>query len=256
MNRIELEDNGFPWSADAVEFMQSSYTDVIEKLCKLHGDNYIVFGCEVTGGSISSGAIVVDGELIPFEAGAYNAKFTISETSENVEYSDQVQRPAFFTRVARCTSNGSYNLADFKRIRTHEVFGETDWVSCQVDSRINFNPWNSSANWTDYVASAGFDYLAALKARRDANGNVFLLGGGGMITGITASYTFATLPEGMRPKKITYIPVDGYKGNYEGNQPVVMKGYGWVTPSGQVNVAAELSAGGFCPVFNCSFNID
>jgi hypothetical protein len=76
----------------------------------------ILYGCELVSGNRTAGAIVINGELLPFEASPDNAKIEIVETVENAVYRDGVSRPAYKTRTAKCSSIGTINLSNLKLI--------------------------------------------------------------------------------------------------------------------------------------------
>ena len=258
MNRIELEDNGFPFSADTVRFMQSAQSEGLKNLCKAIGDNFIAWGCEVSGTTISAGAIVVDGEMIPFEAGTYNAKFKIEETSSSVIYQDQVQRSAYFTRKAVCSANGSYTLANFPRISKAKVYTESGWTTVPFDNTGTWADSSAAMDGTTIAETAMDDNV--LKANRLPSGQVVLIGGGKYRSDLAsdpAEYPYAQLPEGFRPSSLRYVPVTGY-GRYNG-LTYTLVGYAWIYPNGLINLPADFCGSGnvtYSPLFNCVFDLD
>jgi len=117
MNELKINRaTGFPVKKKTFEFLQEAYGSAIKHLCKMHGDNVILYGCELVGANRTAGAVVINGELLPFEASPDNAKILIIEQSEPVEYQGGELLPAYYTRVAKCGSTGTVNLADLKRI--------------------------------------------------------------------------------------------------------------------------------------------
>ena len=116
MNKLEIQGQGFPVTKQTFEFMQQAYTTAIQHLSKMFGDNLILYGCDLVGSNRTAGAVVINGELLPFEASPHNAKIAIVETVENATYQSGVSLPAYKTRVAKCSSTGTVNLADLKRI--------------------------------------------------------------------------------------------------------------------------------------------
>lgn len=253
MNKIVLEDNGFPFSATAVRFLQTAASDGIKNLAKAFGEDCILFGCDVNGNAISAGAIVVNGEVIPFEAGTYNAKFTIEETTASVTYKDNVQRAAYYTRVARCSATGSYTLANFPRIRTVKQHTPIDWAALTYDSAVS-NDAPSSSVITSMFGSE-------LKAKMSANGDVAICGGG-KFRSTTSAYTYTTLPASMRPKSERLIPVTAFvSSNTAGRTSLTtIVGMAKVQTDGKVVIPAELATNGaqeaIAPFFNAVFNVD
>ena len=277
MDRIELEDNGFPFSAASVRFMQSAQASGLTNLCKALGNNFIAWGCEVSGGSISAGAVVVDGEIIPFAAGAYNAKFKIEETSTSVTYQDQVQRAAYFTRVASCSANGSYTLANFPRMKAvlealleTPSYTESEWVDIA---------FNSSYSWTDISRGEGcsdHDWYeddifsttssgSQFKAKRTADGTVRLIGGHKRpsVGETPGPYVYATLPEGFRPSSDRMVKVTWYTLRVdliasESTYTLLRReGYATVKPNGDIVIPALVTDHGhsFAPLFSDSFHL-
>lgn len=252
MNKIILEDNGFPVSANTLRFLQGSASDGIKNLAKSFGDDCILYGCEVNGNAISAGAVVVNGEVIPFEAGTYNAKFTIDETTTSVTYKDNVQRAAYYTRVARCSATGSYTLANFPRIRTVKQHTPIDWAALTYDSSVSEDPVSS-------VITSMFG--SELKAKMSANGDVAICGGG-KYRNTTSAYTYTTLPASMRPRSERLIPVTAFvSSNTAGRTSLTtIVGMAKVQTDGKVVIPAELAANGvheyIAPFFNAVFNVD
>jgi microcystin-dependent protein len=114
MNRIELFSGGFPATITTFEFLQSAYGDAIQALTKLGGDNYIFYGLEISSTAISGGAIVYDGEYLPFLAGDYDDTIGIYETVVNVSYNQDSDndgtldvKRAYVQRYAKCGDDGT-----------------------------------------------------------------------------------------------------------------------------------------------------
>lgn len=257
MDRIELEDNGFPFSAKAVRFLQGITSGAVESLCRMHGDNFIAYGCGVAGNRIEEGAIVVDGEIIPFAEGTYNQKFDIEENAESVVYKDGTQLPAYYTRVARCTANGKYELANFPRIRTVKRYEAIGWTEV---------PFSDQANYEETRVLSVTDMFnhyngtpKALKASRDTGGTVSLCGGGryGYVSSRAGSYVLATLPQAFRPASDKLVPVLAQVMMGDGASSGIYAGFATVKVNGNIVIPEELISGnGIIPYFNSQFSID
>ena len=136
MNRIELEDNGFPFRAQTVRFLQDSYASAVngiaKAICKERGSDYVIIdGVEQVGTKLTSGTILFNGEVVPFEESSNNAYIQVVETVRSETYKSGLLLPAYFTRVARTTQAyvpGTYPLSSFKRINVQPP-AETDWQS-------------------------------------------------------------------------------------------------------------------------------
>ncbi|HAX15702.1 MAG: hypothetical protein CMF34_01775 [Leeuwenhoekiella sp.] len=123
MNKLEIQGSGFPGTNKTWRFVRDMINDV-HKLTALGGQNYIVTGCTVNGGQVSAGYVVINGELLPFEAGALAADVIIVETVENTTYLEDLdqdgqgdEKQTYFTRVARFGSGaGSVAWNTLERI--------------------------------------------------------------------------------------------------------------------------------------------
>ena len=135
MNNLNiLQDQGFPVQAKTLRFLQEAYQGAIQHLASMYGANMILYGCELVSGNRTAGAVVINGELLTFEAGADAAKVSIVETIEQAVFQGGEALPAYYTRKARCASVGVVNFADLKRLPAF-VKGiaqpkETDWANC------------------------------------------------------------------------------------------------------------------------------
>lgn len=256
MNKIELEDINFPWSADAVRFMQNAYGEILENIGTALGHNAVLYGVEHSGSYATVGAVVVDGEIIPFESGLWTeGKFTIVETSQSVIYADQVQREAFFTRVARCSASGEYDLSNFPRLGNLPVkYAPIDWTSVTFDDAVT-----GVAGAENTILHSGLED-GVLKAYRDESGNVTLHGGGKFRPNTSDAYILATLPESFRPKGTRIIPVTVFHmPHQETNRTVVA--YATVMASGAIIIPACIAQPNngntnYIPYFNSTFSID
>lgn len=123
MNKLEIQGSGFPGTNKTWRFVRDMINDV-HKLTALGGQNYIVTGCTENGGQVSAGYVVINGELLPFEAGALAADVIIVETVENTTYLEDLdqdgqgdEKQTYFTRVARFGSGaGSVAWNTLERI--------------------------------------------------------------------------------------------------------------------------------------------
>lgn len=133
---FNTQPDGFPLESDAtLGFMQSNYQDTIRALAKLAGaDNIIITGVEDTGGSVSEGWILHDGDLVYFEAGTKSTYFIIEEVATQKANSNGALVDRYFTKVAK--------------------FGTgPDQVAFSVLTRINH--LEALGNYIQYIASGG-----------------------------------------------------------------------------------------------------
>jgi microcystin-dependent protein len=127
MNKINFtaKDN-FPLSSDTMEMMQQMI-GLSANMALLGGTNYILSGCVASGTNVSSGIIVINGELVPFEGGAKKAKITIQQTSKTLTAFGVEYPEAYIYRVAKFSDTGEYDWLGFSRVVTNR----------EIEDRIN-----------------------------------------------------------------------------------------------------------------------
>ena len=121
MNKINFTaKDSFPLSADTMEMMQKMI-GLNANMALLGGLSYILSGCTDDGsGNISAGMIVVNGEILPFEAGAKKAKITIQQTSKALAAFGVDYPEAYIYRTAKFSDTGEYNWSDFVQVLTNQ----------------------------------------------------------------------------------------------------------------------------------------
>ena len=119
MNNINFTaKNSFPLSTAVMGFLQDM-VKLNADFAALGGTNYILAGCADDGsGNVSAGSIVINGEILPFEAGKKKAKITVHQkpktlTAFGVDYPE-----ALINRTAKFSDTGEYNWGDFARVET------------------------------------------------------------------------------------------------------------------------------------------
>lgn len=116
MNKLKLDNiGGLHFYQDALAYMHNAAREAILQISKAVGNNAIVEGCELAGGVISNGIVVIDNEIMPFEGGATMPYIAVSEIAANEEFEDGTPKQVYFTRKAVLAGSG-IPLADFKRI--------------------------------------------------------------------------------------------------------------------------------------------
>jgi microcystin-dependent protein len=127
MNKINFtaKDN-FPLSSDTMEMMQQMIA-LSASMALLGGSNYILSGCEDDGTNVSGGIIVINGEMLPLEAGTKKAKITVRQTSRKLTAFGVEYPEAYIYRTAGFSDTGEYSWSDFVRILTNR----------QLENKIN-----------------------------------------------------------------------------------------------------------------------
>ena len=120
MNRLDLtQTGGFPLETDKLDFMQDSYT-LLQNLATSIGAAFpcIVSGCVVTGGDVSAGIMIIEGEVVNFLGGPLDTNVKIIETVTNETYEDGNSKPVYVIRAAQFSLTGTIPFASFIRIES------------------------------------------------------------------------------------------------------------------------------------------
>lgn len=120
MNNADFntQPNGFPLESDAtLGFMQTDYQSAIRGLGAYFGDLVIISGMVETGANVSSGWIMVGGDLVFFQGGAKQATFVITTTSVSKANQNGTLVARYFTKKAQFgTGSGQYNYSALQRL--------------------------------------------------------------------------------------------------------------------------------------------
>lgn len=113
MNKIDFSHlGGMPVTQDRLDFLQQSYTAGFTAIAKLCGDKTILQGVENSGGTVSDGWIVINGEILPFVGGALAANVIIVETPTSYTFADGSSHDVEFVRYATLGSLGGFPFTD------------------------------------------------------------------------------------------------------------------------------------------------
>lgn len=110
MDVIKLYSGGFPLTTERLQFLQDAYGKAITQLSKVAGaGNTIIDGAVESGGNITDGVIIVNGEVLPFVGGVFDARVAIFETVYDVPYNEDIDdngeldlKPSDVVRIAKC----------------------------------------------------------------------------------------------------------------------------------------------------------
>ena len=112
--------DNFPVSTFTYDFLQKM-AQLAGNLAQLGGQNYVLSGCTDDGdGNVSAGLIVINGEIMPFEAGTKKTKITIQETKDTDHYNGVDYPESYVHRVAKFADNGCYNWSDCVQVLTNK----------------------------------------------------------------------------------------------------------------------------------------
>ncbi|GGB14243.1 hypothetical protein [Mucilaginibacter rubeus] len=128
MNRYDFtQPGGFPFDQGVLQFMQDCI-NTAASAANLSGPMSILSGCVASGGSVSNGVVVINGEILPFTGGVAQAKVIIMEEATSLTFEDNVSRTVKYVRTAKFGDNGvsSYLWANFKRNTAEGVLARLD----------------------------------------------------------------------------------------------------------------------------------
>lgn len=155
MNNINFSSgNGFPLEANTLNFMQSDYQNAVKGIAKMVGNMTILAGLEQSGNTLTEGWIVIDDELIKFEAGAPTTSFYIQETVSQKANSNGVLIDRYFVRTARFGTSATginYTFADLKRVTGLELLSRafsTSIAENAIVSGCTFSYNSGSGVWS------------------------------------------------------------------------------------------------------------
>ena len=101
MNSIDFSHSGgFPLDTDTLDFLQKSYTNPIQALTKLGGDNYIISGVEDDGAKTTDGWVVIKGDIMPFKGDLKQETIIVLDTVQTVDFENGAEYETYFTRYA------------------------------------------------------------------------------------------------------------------------------------------------------------
>ena len=142
MNSIDfLKYTEFPVSAETYNFMQDMIA-LVAKLSSIAGNNCILSGCIDAGSTVSSGYVVINGEILPFAGGAKSTYVIVEETKTDVQVLEQNYQGLYTSRMAKFgAGTGQIAWSSFTRI--------TDILSLAASvTTLNGNFQNHLSNHT------------------------------------------------------------------------------------------------------------
>lgn len=120
MNTINFTGrNNFPLSVETMTFLQEMI-GTVGTLALLGGDTYILSGCETTDLNVSSGYVVIDGEILKFTGGALQEYVYIKESKRTVTAQGYTFSDVYNTRTVEFGyGDTKYKWEDFKRVSSN-----------------------------------------------------------------------------------------------------------------------------------------
>lgn len=109
---------GFPLEQERLSWMQQSYTEALQAVSSLIGDNVIVSGCVVAGTNVTDGWVVVGGELLPFKGGVKQNTFSIRNITTSLEFEDSNFKEVQFYKYCEFGTDNPINFDSLTRLKT------------------------------------------------------------------------------------------------------------------------------------------
>jgi len=153
MNNINFTaKNSFPLSTEVMGFLQDM-VKLNANFAALGGANYILAGCVDDGsGNVSAGSIVINGEILPLEAGKKKTKITVQQKHKTLTAFGADYPEALISRTAKFSDTGEYNWGNFARVLTNS----------QIEEKINKIsgvPVGSVLMWSGKIGDFSNEYM-------------------------------------------------------------------------------------------------
>jgi len=224
MNKIDFTKyQEFPVSAETYGFMQNMM-QLVAKLASLGGTNYILDGCVTSGGNVSAGTVVINGELLPFAGGVVNTHVVITESKTGVQVYDINYADLYYDRKV-VFGGGSNQIAwnSFQKVTDLLTLANKGVTWSNISGKPSaFTPLNHSHPWSEvsekpasYPPSTHTHQFTILRT------GSFYLGD----TGSDSKFTIAFDPE-LDDRNYTVLPVlridEGLLWNWGSNNDAFM----------------------------------
>ena len=124
---------GFPLTQDVLDYMQNGYSEAIQALVGVLGDNMILSGAAYNGTCFMDGWVINNGEVLPFVGGTASfsgnpnsVSISVFETSELLVFDGNTPKAVKFSRFVGLGAGGQNpkTLADLKSVATHKKSGQ------------------------------------------------------------------------------------------------------------------------------------
>lgn len=125
---------GFPLEQERLSWMQQSYTEALQAVSSLIGDNVIVSGCVVAGSNVTDGWVVVGGELLPFKGGVKQDTFSIRNIATALEFEDASFKEVQFYKYCEFGTDNPINFDSLTRLKTvKDIVGSIKSIDTSIE---------------------------------------------------------------------------------------------------------------------------
>jgi hypothetical protein len=117
MKALDFSKNGgLRFTQDILGYMQTGYLEAILAIGRSFGDKLILSGCNVVGGIVTDGWLLVDGEPIEFVSSTLDTKVVLNEATQNVIFKNGLAQPIIKQVTATCSPVGNFDFSLLKRL--------------------------------------------------------------------------------------------------------------------------------------------
>jgi hypothetical protein len=163
MNRIDFtQPNGFPLEANTLDFMQSDYQNALKGMSAFFGDFTIISGLTVSGGLVSDGWILVDGELVYFQGGTLQGSYYIELTVVKKANQNGALIERYYTKKARFGTSIIYPQYDYyqlQRLPTLKEFQNAINGLVGFENAVILSGCEETVTGANIAITAGFVYM-------------------------------------------------------------------------------------------------
>lgn len=125
MKKLLFSGTGFPGSIKTLQVIQENILNVVQNIALSHENYTVLYGMNVVGSTISSGAFVYNGEIISFTQSPTGTKITINEVVEMGDFNTNPSNktsleslPAYSSKSAQ-TGTGGIHTFDFTQLKRY-----------------------------------------------------------------------------------------------------------------------------------------
>lgn len=188
--KVPTPSNGYPFNWDDIEFALATQTydggiiSALEGVLTVYGNNFIVSGCEISGGTMAAGWIMLDGELIKVDSHTATNDYFVKTTSYNSDGNKQTQLGSTVDAYEenRATSTAaSGNLKNDNRFSgSYTIVTNNDVEKTKLNETINITVNNGSIYRVDlgnaiYEGEDCLVIMSCTSGRIDVYGDVISL---------------------------------------------------------------------------------
>ncbi len=127
---------------DTLQFLQTAYGQSLDSLAKSFGDKLIISGLGESGGLVTDGWVIIDGEILPFVGGTPLAKVRVETITTQEMFDDATQKDVYTIKRAVFSNITGFDYSELKRFHFNSttISGAFNAVGDVLKNIINFEP--------------------------------------------------------------------------------------------------------------------